>query len=169
MYRLILLLFLFTACSAPVNERRTTTEKAAKNFFEFYKSRSDWQGFQNLYADDLVFEDVIFRFTYNKQEFINFYNWPDPLLKKHPDYPEVMVVEDLSFTDSTAIGRGYFTPFYYGDILYADTAHMRFSMALQFNEAGKITRHIDFIEYPPAFLVQAGESALVADSLSSVK
>lgn len=167
MRQLIPLLLLFTACASPVNERRATTEQAAQQFFELYKSRSDWQGFQNLYAEDLVFEDVIFRFTYSKPEFIDFYNWPDPLLKKHPDFPEVMVVEDLSFTDSTAVGRGYFTPFYYNDILYADTAHMRFTMALHINESGKITRHIDFIEYPPAFMVQAGQAAMAADSLST--
>ena len=166
MRKLIPLFFLLAACSGTVNERRAITEKTANDFFEIYKAREDWQGFQDLYANDLVFEDVIFRFTYNKPEFIAFYNWPDPLLKKHPDYPEVMVLEELAFTDTTAMGRGYFTPFYYGDVLYDDQEHMRFVMTLHVNEAGKINRHIDFIEYPPAFLKSAAER-LLADTTAN--
>lgn len=164
MRKILPFLCLVAACSGPVDQRRAVTEQAVNAFFEHYKTRADWEGFQDLFAEDLVFEDVIFHFTYNKQEFIDFYNWPDSLLKKHPDYPEVMVVEDLAFTDSTAIGRGYFTPFYYNGILYDDWEHMRFVMALHVNNEGKITRHIDFIEYPPDFLIQAGQSIIAADS-----
>lgn len=166
MRKLIPLIFLLAACSGPVNERRAITEKTANQFFEIYKAREDWQAFQDLYAEDLVFEDVIFRYSYDKPGFIAFYNWPDPLLKKHPDYPEVMVLEDLAITDTTAIGRGYFTPFYYGDVLHDDQEHMRFVMTLHVGEAGKIKRHIDFIEYPPAFLKAAAER-LLADSTAN--
>ena len=161
MKRFFALLLFITACTDTVNERRALTEKTARAFFENYKTRADWQAFQDLFAEDLVFEDVIFRYTYDKPGFMSFYNWPDSLLKKHPDYPEAMVLEDLAFTDSTAIGRGYFTPFYYGDILYDDWEHMRFTMALHVNDQGKISRHIDFIEYPPAFLKAAAEAVLI--------
>lgn len=153
------------ACTPPSKDREQVRANAME-FFDHYKSREDWQGFLDLYAEDMVFEDVIFRYTYDKQEFSGFYNWPDTLLKKHPDYPEVMVLEDLALTDSTAIGRGYFNPFYYAGQLYADYKHMRFVIALHFNEAGKIKRHIDFIEYPPEFLQGLAER-LMADSTSA--
>ena len=166
MKKLLPLFALIVACSSPVNERRATTEATANAFFELYKSRTDWRAFQDLYAEDLVFEDVIFRYTYDKPGFISFYNWPDPLLEKHPDYPEGMVLENLAFTDSTAVGRGYFTPFIYGGVHYDDWEHMRFSMTLHVNAAGKITRHIDFIEYPPAFLKSAAE-AILSDSTAN--
>ncbi len=138
-------------------------EESAKRFFDFYKTRDNWEGFQDLYADDMVFEDVIFRFTYNKKEFIDFYNWPDSLLSKHPDYPEVLVLQDLALTDSSAVGRGYFTPFYYDGRLHDDWRNMQFTMWLYFNQEGKITKHIDWIEYPPDFLKQAGESLLAEE------
>jgi len=163
MKKLIPLLLIISACASPENNRRAITVQTANTFFELYKARTDWQAFQDLYADDLVFEDVIFRYTYDKPGFIGFYNWPDPLLSKHPDFPEVMVLEDLTFTDSTAIGRGYFTPFYYDGVFYDEGRYMRFIMALQVNEEGKINRHTDFVEYPPSFLKLAAENIL-ADS-----
>ncbi len=165
MRKLIPLFFILVACSGSHNERRATTETTARAFFEMYKTRQDWQGFQDLFAEDLRFEDVIFRYTYDKPSFVAFYNWPDSLLKKHPDYPEVLVLEDLAFTDSTAIGRGHFTPFYYGNELHDDQEHMRFVIAMHVNEKGKISRQIDFIEYPPVFLKLAAES-LLTDSLN---
>ncbi len=155
----LLFFVLLTACTGS-EERADFARERAMNFFDLYKARADWEGFQDLYADDLVFQDVIFRYTYNREEFINFYNWPDPQLEKHPDYPEVLVLEELTTTDSTAMGRGYFTPFYYGGKLYDDAEHMRFVISLRFNKEGRITRHTDFIEYPPEFLVGLAERLL---------
>lgn len=159
MKRIILFFLIATACTSPNTETSLARERALL-FFDTYKARTDWQAFQDLYAEDLVFQDVIFRYTYNKEEFINFYNWPDPLLEKHPDYPEVLVLEELTMTDSTAMGRGYFTPFYYSGQLYDDAEHMRFVISLHFDENGKIKRHTDFIEYPPEFLVGLAERLL---------
>ncbi|MCE7994303.1 MAG: hypothetical protein HEP71_20120 [Roseivirga sp.] len=165
MKRFLLLFLLLAACANP-QEKVDFAREHAILFFDTYKARTDWKAFQDLYAEDLVFKDVIFRYTYNKEEFINFYNWPDPLLEKHPDYPEVLVLEDLTTTDSTAMGRGYFTPFYYNGQLYDDAEHMRFVISLQFDEQGKIKRHTDFIEYPPQFLVGLAER-LMNDSTAT--
>ncbi len=159
---LVLITCFLQACQDP----NTTTTESASRFFELYKDRTDWQGFQDLYAEDAVFEDVIFRFNYNKEDFITFYNWPDPLLKKHPDYPEALVLEELVVSDNNAVGRGYFTPFYYGDVLYDQAENMRFTMWLEFNKEGLITKHIDWIEYPPEFVISAMNRHLAADSIS---
>jgi len=156
---MLTLLILSTACTATVN-KNDKVEQPANKFFELYQIRDDWQGFQDLYADDMVFEDVIFQYTFNKAEFIDFYNWPDSLLSKHPDFPEALVLEDLAITDSSAVGRGYFNPFYYAGVLYDDREHARFTMWLYFNKEGKITKHIDFIEYPAEFLKIAVERLL---------
>ncbi|OEK01223.1 hypothetical protein BFP97_06740 [Roseivirga sp. 4D4] len=123
-----------------------------------YADRSDWPGFINQYADDLVFEDVVFALSYDKNQFIDFYNWPDTAFRKHPDYPKTLIVEDLAVTDSSAVGRGYFTPFYFGGELMAKEHQWRFTIWLYFNEHGKITRHIDYIDYPARFMKLAVES-----------
>lgn len=156
MMKRFFLLFLLVMACAPEKKESPIRQKAME-FFDNYKVRRDWTAFQNLYSDELVFEDVVFRHKFNKQQFINFYNWPDSLLKRHPDYPQVMVLEDLAITDSTAVGRGYFNPFYYVGKLYGDVEYMRFAMALHFDKEGKIKRHIDFIEYPPEFLIGLAE------------
>ena len=151
----LFLSFIFlSGCTSNINEKNSV-ETLANSFFEHYAIRSDWKGFQALYADDMVFEDVIYRLKFDKTEFLQFYNWPDTAFSKHPDFPATLVLEELALTDSSAIGRGVFNPFYYGGKLFSLDHKWRFNMSLQFNDEGKIIKHIDFIEYPPEFLQQA--------------
>ena len=159
MKKLLLFCLAIVGCTSPHKED-SLIEERAKEFFDMYQARDNWAGFQDLYADDLEFEDVIFRLKYDKTAFVNFYNWPDTAFKKHPDYPNTLVLEELALTDSSSIGRGYFTPFYYGGVLMSSEHHWRFNMTLTFNKEGKIKRHIDFIEYPPIYLKSAAESLL---------
>lgn len=145
------------SCQKEISQERSI-QNLATTFFDRYAQRSDWQGFLDLYSDSVYFQDVIFRMELKgKDAFRDFYNWPDSNFSKHPDYPKTLVLEGLAVNDSSAVGRGYFTPFYYGGTLYDEAKNMRFTMWLYFNQKGKITRHIDFIEYPPSFLVSAGE------------
>lgn len=153
----LIILFSFCACQ---KQKNIDSLDQASIFFDHYKSRSNWQAFQDLYADDLVFEDVIYRLKYNKEEFINFYNWPDTLFQKHPDYPETLVLEEITTSYSSAVGRGYFNPFYYRGELMAMDHRWRFMISLEFNGQGKISRHTDFIEYPPSFLKAAAQGLL---------
>jgi hypothetical protein len=104
MKKVLFLLLLFTACT---HEKPNRVEASAIKFFELYQARDNWQGFQELYAEDLVFEDVLYRLKYDKEAFIKFYNWPDTALSKHPDFPATLVLEELAFTDSSALGREY--------------------------------------------------------------
>ncbi len=147
-------------CSQP-----TDTDPAcavAEAFFEHYKDRNDWTGFLERYHPDTKFVDIILQMELNGVDaFAEFYNWPDPLFRKHPDFPETLEVESLLCVGTTAVAHGYFKPFYYRDVFYADTAHMRFTMWLEFDSSGLITRHTDFIEYPPDIL------RAVADRLMS--
>ena len=157
MNKVILLLIIFTACTT---EKSNRAEDAAYEFFEMYQARDDWRGFQDLCAEDLVFEDVIYRLNFGKQEFIDFYNWPDSAFSKHPDFPTTLVLKELALTDSSAIGRGYFNPFYYSGALLSFDHRWRFNISLEFNAEGKIIRHIDFIEYPPEYLKMVSDMLL---------
>ena len=130
-----------------------------------YADRDDWEGFISLYSDDMAFQDIILRNSLRgKNAFKAFYNWPDTLFSKHPDYPETLVLQELVSNDSVAVGKGYFTPFYYAGALYEDWEHMRFTMILHFDHQGKIVKHVDWIEYPPSFLKEIAERLLnIAD------
>lgn len=161
--------FLVCALACPAIDARQDSRELAQQFFDHYTTRDDWLSFLDLYSDELLFQDVIFRFDLGKSEFAEFYNWEDPLLSKDPDYPEVITLEDLAVTENSAVGRGYFNPFFYDGNHYTDTDHMRFTMWLEFDEEGLITRHIDWIEYPPEFLVTAGEMHLEASAADTAQ
>lgn len=143
--------------------QRNTTEEKALHYFDLYAERTDWEGFQDQFSEKLKFEDVIFGFKMNKEEFVAFYNWPDSLFSKHPDHPKTLILEDLATTNNTAVGRGYFTPFYYGGQLMATDDPWKFTIWLKFDEKGKIIEQTDWIEYPPQFLQQAAERLMEDD------
>ncbi len=148
------------------SQEKSEPKNWAENFFQYYADRSNWEDFLDLYGNEVYFQDVIFRMELRgKEAFKNFYNWPDTGFVKHPDYPQSLVLEDLAVTDSTAVGRGHFTPFYYNGVLYDNWKNMRFTIWLHFNKEGKITRQIDYIEYPPSFLKSAAER-LMQEELS---
>lgn len=160
MKRLCFFLFIgFLSCST---KPENSIKGQAAGYFEMYSERSDWQAFQDLFADDLVFEDVIFRYQFNKEEFVSFYNWPDSAFKKHPDFPQTLVLINLTVNDSSAVGSGYFTPFYYGGQILSDDHHWRFTIELTFNKDGKIKYQKDFIEYAPEFMKSAAEALIEA-------
>lgn len=166
MKKFYMLLFALTLLSCEDNSNPDVLTNANR-FFSLYKGRTDWQGFQDLYAQEAVFEDVVFRYSFNKDGFIAFYNWPDPLLQKHPNFPEALVLEELIVQGNTAVGSGYFNPFYYDDVLYDDIEHMRFTMWLKFNSEGLIISHTDWIEYPPEFVIGAMQKFVEVDSTSN--
>ena len=72
---------------------------------------------------------------------------------------EVLLVA-VTVNDSSAIGSGYFNPFYYGGQLLSDEHHWRFTIELKFDKEGKISYQKDFIEYAPEYLKAAAEGIL---------
>ena len=166
-YFLILCCFL-AACQA--QEQKTEkqpssqtqqTKEYAQHFFDTFAKRTDWQGFLDLYADSMKFSDVLLEKELDgRSAFEEFYNWPDTNFRKHPDYPQTLVVEKLIAENQTAIATGYFTPFYYYDVLYDSEKHpMSFLMILEF-EDGKIIKQTDWVKYPPSMLKGIVESQL---------
>ncbi len=130
----------------------------ANHFFNVYAERTNWDDFLSLYHDSIVFQDVMLRKKcYGKSAFKSFYNWPDTNFAKHPEYPMVLKLETLVTNDSLAVGRGYFTPFYYQEELFGLGGHMKFTIWLTFDKAGKITKQVDYIVYPPKHLKAIAE------------
>ena len=147
---------LIFSCGSPSSEESNCELSSA--YFEHYAQRTDWDSFLERYAADVVFEDVILcKHLDGRNAFSAFYDWPDSLFLKHPDYPATLVLKQLECSDSTAVGTGYFNPFYYSGHLFSDTMHMRFTIWLEFNQSGQIVHQSDFIEYPPEILLSVAE------------
>ena len=153
---LISLCLYSTACQQkPGNSEplAAKTEILASKFFDTYAKRTDWQSFLEQYDSNLIFEDKVLQIQFSKlDEFEAFYNWPDTAFQKHEDFPNTLVLEQLICQDSIAVGSGYFTPFYYKEVLYGQDRKLYFSMELHFNQAGKIVQHIDWIAYPKSLI-----------------
>ncbi len=156
MHRAIALILLLTgfALQASAQPMRDVKVRSwAEDYFARYAARDDWPGFVALFADDLVFEDPLANMSLvSREEFKAFYHWPDPSFSKHPDYPQTLVLEDLIVQGNRSIGSGYFTPFKYQGFTYAEDEPMRFTIWLTWSDDGKITKQIDWIDYPDELL-----------------
>jgi hypothetical protein len=160
-YLFVGLAFIFVACNAPAevsagadeNDRVQAVEAKARDFFETYAERSDWEKLLSFYRNDLIFEDVLLQLQLDSLwQFERFYNWPDTNFRKlHPGQPS-LEVEHLLVDDSTAIATGYFTPFYwYGQLIEPEWG-MQFQMVLHFDEDLRIKKQVDWIEYDDTVL-----------------
>ena len=144
------LLLSLNALSAP---SESDVRSWTQNYFDRYAERSDWPGFLAKFDANMQFEDPIAGMNFEGRDlFQAFYNWPDPAFSKHPEYPETLVLEELIVAGARSIGRGYFTPFQYGGVTFGDSEPMQFTIWLDWNSEGRITRQVDWIDYPPALL-----------------
>ncbi len=135
--------------NASASAQKAKIKQVASEFFATYAERENWEKLLSFYRQDMQFEDVMLQIKiFNKTDFQAFYNWPEGNFQKlSPDQPH-LVLQTLAVNDSTAVGRGYFTPFYFRGELYEWRWGSEFTIWLYFDERLKIKRQIDFIEYP---------------------
>ncbi|MCB0621607.1 MAG: hypothetical protein KDC43_28135 [Saprospiraceae bacterium] len=141
---------LFSVCRSGNGgpSRADQVEQVALQYFATYAEREDWDKLLSFYRSDLEFEDVMLLLELDGlEDFKEFYNWPDTgfhkLVKEEPH----LILEDLLVNDSTAVGYGFFKPFYWYGTLYGEDQPY-FSIVLTFDDSLRIKRQVDFIEYP---------------------
>ena len=120
----------------------------ARDFFDTFSERKDWDKLLSFYREDLVMEDIILQMRFEGlEEFKGFYNWPDTNFHKLTPEQEHLAIESLLADDSTAVARGHLNPFYWQGELVDVPWGMEFTIWLYLDEAGKIYRQIDWFEY----------------------
>lgn len=128
-----------TGCTSP-----DQTELIAREYFETYAQRTDFNKFINFYDQEVELRDIVNGDEIKgRQNLASFFNWAHPDLKMIHD--RALVLEDLIIAENKAIGKGHFTEFKWGESTFGP---MHFTMILIFNEQGKITRQTDWINYP---------------------
>lgn len=138
---LFLLVLLFFSCQ---KNETASTEETTTLLYQIYAEREDFERFLSFYDEDMVLEDFIFgERIEGKETFKEFFDWPNPKFQKLED--KALVVKDITVQKNKAIIRGYFTPFKWGDYT---SERMHFTTILEFNKAGKIIKHQDWINYP---------------------
>lgn len=139
--------------NARASARSAKVEQVAREYFATFAARSDWDKLLSFYRYDMTFEDVMLQIKiFNKNDFQEFYNWPEGDFRSaSPDLPH-LVLDHLVVNDSIAVGRGHFNPFYYYGELQEWRWGSEFTIWLFFDEQLKIKHQIDFIEYPDDIL-----------------
>ena len=135
----ILLIIACTAC-----EQQSQTSTSADRFIDLYQDRTDFDAFLELYAEDMVLQDMITGYEANgKDAFAAFFNWPDERFQKL--HEKTLIVQRLIVQENEAVISGYFTPFIWDS---SRVEAMQFTTLLRFNEEQQITLHQDWINYP---------------------
>lgn len=157
-YLLVLVVFGFFSCGSkekdnkkekPHLTRKQQVEKTARLYFQTFAERKDWEKLLSFYSDTVNFEDVLLQTKIRgKEEFKEFYDWPNPSFKKLSEDQQHLVVEDLAVSDSAAVARGYLNPFYFNDKLWELKHGGNFTIWLYFDDNLKIRKQVDWFEYP---------------------
>ena len=156
-YNFLLLLFissLYIACqpSKVVEQpsRKDQVEQVAKDFFDTFAQREDWEKLCSFYREDLKFEDILLQIKLDSLwQFKKLYKWDEEgnnFRKLTPDQKHVEI-DALVVNDSIAIGYGHLNPFYYYDRLIDEKWGMKVNFILYFDENLKIKKQVDWIEY----------------------
>ena len=134
------------ASASPVDIR-----ERAQSWLAIYAERSDWEALLDCYAEDMKFEDQRVRMELDgKQAFADFYDWPDERFRLADPEKPALVVHQLVVEGRSAVVRGRFLPFYWGEELFDVSDD--FVFWLEFDEQGKIVFQRDYIPYPKEFL-----------------
>ena len=138
-------LFIFLAialgsCEVEPNK----VQQKVDEFIRLYEARSDFDSFLGLYDQDMVLEDMITGYRVEGiNDFKDFFNWPDERFKKLN--ANTIIVNSTMVDGNSAVIEGHFTPFEWDG---QQVEAMQFITMLEFNDHAKITRHVDWINYP---------------------
>lgn len=139
-FGLMLICFFCYSCST----QTASIQPNVDEFIRLYQERSDFDQFLNLYTEDMVLEDIITGYRLEgREQFAEFFNWPDERFQKQSE--KTFIIEHTIIEGNQATIKGYFTPFIWDG---KNVEAMQFVTLLTFNDAGKIIKHIDWINYP---------------------
>ena len=142
----ILFVFLLCAACSPLTEQ--PLQQLTRDFYSVYSERKDLDQFLSYYAEDAVLEDIINGDRIEGKEALRvFFDWSNPGFKALAK--NTLVVEDIITSQNQAVVKGYFTPFGWGEETFEA---MYFTTILTFNDADKISKQVDWINYPASLV-----------------
>lgn len=136
-----MIVLLLSGCTST---KESTIEPIVDFYIQTYQEREDFEGFLNLYAEEMILEDMVAGWRMEgRQQFREFFSWPDERFQKRAE--NTFEVDDVIISENMAVIKGYFTPFHWDG---QEVGVMQFTTLLYFNEEKKIIKHIDWINYP---------------------
>ena len=136
----------FYGCT--VREEEHNFKNDTIHFFELYAQREDSEAFLDCYADSILFEDIMLGEQLKGKEALNtFFDWNAEGYEMLED--KCLSVSEILIDDSIACVSGVFLPFSWEGTSYSS---MHFLIKLHFDDAGKICKQTDWINYPSNLL-----------------
>lgn len=130
-------------------------KEITRDYFTTYSLRLDFDRLMSFYAEDAQLEDIIYgNRAIGKAAIREFLDWGRGDFKLLQG-DRILSIEHQSFGDNRVVTEGVFHQFsYQGNPL----GPWRFVIILTFNSEGKITQHIDWINYTPREDFLGGEN-----------
>lgn len=144
--KILFFAFLILACTSSCRQSKSQSkiQQQVSEYYKTYQQRSDFQKFLSFYDENLIFEDIILGEKFNtRTAFEKFFDWDNPNFSKNDTV--ALIINEQIISNNQVVTQGYFTPFTWGDSTFKA---MHFTSILTFNKAGKIQKHIDWINYP---------------------
>ncbi|MDR3272237.1 MAG: ester cyclase [Flavobacteriaceae bacterium] len=149
-YQLLILSFLFLTSCTSFEQKKN--EKTTKEFYETFAERKDLDKFLDFYALNAELIDAVPQTVTQGRENIKIlFDWSDPNYKTHPEFPKSIEINEILANDSIVAVNGEYNPYYYNGKLIEK---MSFCTWLYFNKEGKITKQVEWAQYPPDDLRQ---------------
>lgn len=124
--------------------RKAEIKGVVDAYYSVYMERTNFESFLSFYDDQALLEDIVSgERIVGKKNLTNFFNWDHKGLKKNER--NSLVIYDQVIDENKVVTRGYFTPFLWKESKF-DAMH--FVTLLYFNDSGKISKQIDWINYP---------------------
>ena len=141
---LLVLLLISMICLSCESKQNAPSKSITDAFYQTYKERKDFEKFIDFYDEQIVLEDMINGDRMEgKKALRTFFDWENPnfeCLSAH-----TLEIEEKIIQANQAVVKGYFSAFRWGTTQFEA---MHFTTILTFNEAGKIVKQVDWINYP---------------------
>ncbi len=117
-----------------------------QSYFDTYRQRSDFDGFMDFYADDVVMQDIVYgNELTGKNEVKAFFDWSRGQFDLL-DGKDILTITRQTLESQTVVTEGYFHRFRFND---QTLGPWRFVMIHELDDDSKIIKQVDWINYTP--------------------
>jgi len=141
----IFILLILNGCSSTYRSSNNLAE-VVNDYFSVYSQRNDFERLISFYAEDAIFEDIIYgNLLKNKTGIKNFLAWDKGEFKVLSG-PEILSITKQVVGENHAVTEGFFHGFSYDG---QQLGPWLFVIIQEFDSSNKIIKQTDWINYTP--------------------
>lgn len=142
----VLLALLSLLSMSTSSAKQTPLATTAKQYFQVYAQRNNFNEFMSYYADDAQFIDMIYGIELNnRQQIAEFLDWQRGKFSRLHNHT-ILTVTKQTVMQQTVVTQGYFHTFSYNE---QKMGPWHFVIIQHFNQNNQIIQQTDWINYTP--------------------